>query len=83
MESLIIHLLRTVIKPSIVALIGVPEKSLFIKEIDHILESSPTKLRNPHFEEFFNKNSTNQQSIVGEKLKDSLNLSVVLNKLCL
>ena len=61
-------------------MIGIPKKSLFDEEIERILEMSPNRIRGPIRQSFVIREDLKGNTFK-EKLKKSLNLSVMLNKI--
>lgn len=60
-------------------MIGIPKKSIFEAEIESILDMSPNRIRGPIRNSFVVREDLKGNTFK-EKLKKSLNLSVMLNK---
>ena len=60
-------------------MIGIPKKSLFEEEIERILLISPNRIRGPIRNSFVIREDLKGNTFK-EKLKKSLNLSIMLNK---
>lgn len=81
-ESMCACLMKYNFDKNLKDLIGIPKKSMFDNEIEFILSMSPNRIKGPIRNSFVIKESpAGKGDTFKEKLKKSLNLSVVLNKI--
>ena len=78
-EGLIVFLMHKFYDKNMKEMIGIPKKSLFEAEIQKILEISPNRLHGPIRHSFVIREDLKGNTFK-EKLKKSLNLSIMLNK---
>lgn len=78
-EGLIAFLMNKFYDKNMKEMIGIPKKSLFEAEIEKILEISPNRLHGPIRNSFVIREDLKGNTFK-EKLKKSLNLSIMLNK---
>lgn len=79
-EGLVLIFMNVFWEKNLKEMVGIPKKSLFLDEIEKILEISPNRIRGPIRNSFVIREETKGGNSLKEKLKRSLNLSVMLNK---
>lgn len=78
-EGLVVWLMARLWDKQMREMVGVPKKSLFEEEIERVLEISPNRVMGPIRSSFVVREDLRGNTFK-EKLKRSLNLSVMLNK---